>query len=61
MVDANGVAQLIVSELTRLKREAHWGEFTVRVTLKNGDAQQVAIVHERTFRDLPPPPPPARP
>ena len=60
MVDASAIAKLVMDELTKLKREAHWGEMTLRITLKNGDAQQVAIVQERTFRDLPPPAP-ARP
>jgi hypothetical protein len=60
MVDANAIATLITEELSKLKREAHWGELMLRITLKNGDVQQIAIVNERTFRDLPPPPP-ARP
>lgn len=62
MVDASAIARLVLDELTKLKREAHWGEVVLRITLKNGDAQQVAIINERTYRDLPPPTPtPARP
>ena len=62
MVDASAISKLIVDELARLKCEAHGGELVLRITLKNGDAQQVAITNERTYRDLPPPTPvPARP
>ena len=56
MIHPTKIAKLILAELDRLKREQHWGELKLEITVKNGDPQQLAVVNTRTFRDLEPQP-----
>ena len=54
MIAANEVARIVLEELDKLQREKHWGELVFKVSLKNGDPQQLAVVCEKTFRELQP-------
>lgn len=53
MIASNEVARIVAEELEKLQREKHWGELVFKVSLKNGDLQQLAVICEKTFRDLP--------
>ena len=52
MIAANDVARIVLEELTKLQREKHWGDLVFKVSLKNGDPQQLAVGYEKTFREF---------
>lgn len=54
MISSTDVARIVLEELTKLQKEQHWGELVFKVSLKNGDPQQLAVVYEKTFRELQP-------
>jgi len=55
MLKPQDVGDMVITELERLASEKHWGTLRFEVTLKNGDAQQLAVVTERTYREPQPP------
>jgi len=55
MLKPQDVVKMVTVELERLVAEKHWGTLRFEVTLKNGDAQQLAVVTERTYREPQPP------
>lgn len=54
MISSTDVARIVLEELTKLQKEQHWGELVFKVSLKNGDPQQLAVGYEKTFRELQP-------
>ncbi len=48
------ITRIVLEELDKLQREKHWGELVFKVSLKNGDPQQLAVGYEKTFRELQP-------
>lgn len=50
MIAANEVARIVLEELDKLQQEQHWGELVFKVSLKNGDLQQLAARSGTTRR-----------
>lgn len=52
MISSTDVARIVLEELAELQQEKHWGDLVFKVSLKNGDPQQLAVGYEKTFREL---------
>jgi hypothetical protein len=50
MIAITDVARIVLDELNKLQREKHWGELALKVSLKNGDPQQLAARSGTTRR-----------
>ena len=56
MISKSEISRIVVEQLDAWQREKYWGELVLKISIKNGDPQQLAVVTERTFRDLQTPP-----